>query len=662
MRTCCPLDCWDVCGLEAEIEQGRVIRLSPDPRHPVARGAACVKSRCLTRLLNHPERLMHPLGKTKRGGFERLSWDAALARWAETLAQAKAEGGPLSVLHYTDSGSQGVLKALDKRFFARFGGSTVPRGSLCNSAGLAAQAYDFGTGCSHEPEDLRNSRLVVLWGRNPLDTNFHVAWLVREARQAGATVVLIDPLRTRSAALADWVLQPRPGTDAALAQAVARELIESGRYDQAFVRERVAGFDAYRTRVRDWTPERAAGVTGVAAEDIRRLADLFAGCYPAAILLGYGPQRYLHGGSTIRAIDALGALSGNVGTAGGGVNYAHRLWHDLKPIDGRELPQEVRHVRRALLGEDLEKLARAGAPVRAAVFAHTNPAGQAPDTARVRAALASVPFKVVIDLFLTDTAAQAELVLPAAAFTEEEDAYKASTTSYLTYGPQLVEPPGECRTEREMYRSLAGLLGMAEAEAELAWPAGKWLAELLEPFGGEAALARLREDGVLRHPRAAAVPFADGRFPTPSGKVELLSEVAARDGQDPVAGVPWPWPESAPGPYAFRLLSPQPRHRLHSIFGNQGGPASEQVARINPEDGRRVGLADGDEALLESAQGTLSVPVRFDAGVAPGLIVIPNGGWDRHGGTVNWLTRALVSDMGDQAAYYETQCNLAKAR
>lgn len=673
-RTACPLDCYDVCGLLARVEAGRVTRLSGDPEHPVSQGVACHKAESLARLQNHPERLLHPLGRTKSGAWERLSWVQAIDRWAEALAAARERYGPASVLHYTDSGSQGLLKALDKRFFARFGGSTQPAGSLCFSAGLAAQTYDFGVAAHHEPSDLLNAKLILIWGRNPVDTNLHTAILLQKARRSGIQVVLIDPLRTRTAALADWVVQPAPGTDAALAQAVARELIVSGAYARDFLAERTLGFPAYRDRVMAWTPERAAAVTGLTAGDIRRLAGLLAERRPAAFILGWGLQRYRNGGATVRAIDALGAVAGSLGVPGGGVSYAHRLWKALGPVDGRELPQDARQVRRACLGEDLLVRQRTDCPVTVGVVARANPLCQAPNLPRVREAFRQIPFKVVFDHFLTDTAEVAELVLPATTFLEEEDIYVSSWTRYLTFGPRVVDPPGECRPEQEVYRDLAVRLGMAEAARELARPPREWLAAVLAPLGGAALLERLTTEGPIRHPEAADVPFAGGDFPTPSGKVELWSESAARDGLDPLGGVPWPWPgfrengtavpeERDAQHFPLRLLSPQPRHRLHSIFGNQdGAPAEEMEARVHPETGRTAGVADGVRAILASPTGELEVGIRHDAGVPAGIVVLPNGVWRRAGGSVNELVPAEMADMGGQAALYEARCRLQKAR
>ncbi|HHW15475.1 MAG TPA: molybdopterin-dependent oxidoreductase [Firmicutes bacterium] len=679
-RTVCPLDCYGVCGLRVMLRDGRVSEVRGDPAHPVTRGVVCAKVANLAKLANHPERLLHPLRRTAGGSFAPVSWQEALDAWAEALAAARDRFGPTAVLHYTDSGSSGLLKALPERFFARFGGATVPQGSLCFAAGLAAQTYDFGTANHHDPADLLHAGLIVVWGHNPVDTNVHTARLLREARRRGIPVVLIDPVRTRSAALADRVLQPRPGTDAALAQALARELIVSGRFAAGFIAKHSIGFSAYRERVLAWTFERAAAVTGVEAADLRWLADLLAARRPVAFLLGWGLQRYRTGGATVRAIDALGAVAGSIGVMGGGVSYAHRHWKDLAPLDGRELPQKVRRVRRARLGEELALLQEAGdPPLVVAVVARANPACQAPDSARVRAAFGRIPFKVVIDHFLTDTAELADLVLPAANSFEEEDVYVSSWTTHLGYGPALVAPPGECRTEQAIYRELAERLGMEEAARELARPAEEWLAEALAPLGGAALLTRLRAEGAVRHPRMPAVPFADGRFPTPSGKLELWSEAAAREGRDPLGGVAWPWPESggeggdgqAPGgeeaaleeAHPYRLLSPQPRHRLHSIFGNLEGPAPrEEEAYLHPLTAQEAGVTDGGEAVVFSSAGELRVRVRCDEGVRPGVVVIPNGAWRRCGGSVNLLTQGILADMGDQAALYEARCGLRKAR
>lgn len=669
-RTVCPLDCYGVCGLRVTVQHGRVAGVRGDPAHPVTRGLVCAKAANLAKLANHPERLQYPLRRTAGGAFACLSWPEALDAWAEALAAARDRFGPTAVLHYTDSGSSGLLKALPERFFARFGGATVPQGSLCFAAGIAAQTYDFGTAIHHAPADLLHAGLIVVWGHNPVDTNVHTARLLREARRQGTPVVLIDPVRTRSAGLADRVLQPRPGTDAALAQALARELIVSGRCAADFLAEHTVGFPAYRERILAWTFDRAAAVTGVAAADLRWLADLLAERRPVAFLLGWGLQRYRNGGATVRAIDALGAVAGSIGVAGGGVSYAHRHWKALAPLDGRELPQKVRRLRRARLGEELAAFQETGdPPVAVAVVARSNPACQAPDSARVREALGRVPFKVVIDHFLTDTAELADLVLPATNSFEEEDVYVSSWTTHLGYGPALVAPPGECRAEQDIYRELAERLGLAEAAWELARPAGEWLAEALAPLGGAELLARLRAEGAVRHPWAPPVPFADGRFSTPSGKLELWSEAAAQAGLDPLGGVPWPWPHPSltasdrPELYPYRLLSPQPRHRLHSIFANLEGPAPAGVeARVHPRTAREAAVADGEEAVAFSPAGELRVRVRCDEGVRPGVVVIPNGGWRRYGGGVNLLTQGILADMGDQAALYEARCGLRKAR
>lgn len=670
-RTACPLDCNAVCGLVATVVDGRVTALTGDPRHPVTRGTACHKTAYLVAAANHPERLLHPLGRTA-GGFRRLTWDEALDRWAEALADARRRFGPTSVLHYTDSGSQGLLKALDRRFFAHFGGATVPRGSLCFAAGLAAQTYDFGVGCHHEPEDLLNAGAIVLWGANPLDTNVQLARVLREAKRRSIPVVVVDPLRTRTASLADRLLQPEPGTDAALAQALARELIVTERHAREYLAEQTVGFPPYRERAMAWTVDRAAAVTGLAPEEIQWLAGLLSARRPVAFIVGWGLQRYRNGGATVRAIDALGAVAGSVGIPGGGVSYAHRHWKGLAPLDGRELPQTVREVRRALLAQDLEALEGTSPPVAVSVIARTNPACQSPETGRLSEALQRIPFKVYLGHFLNDTARLADLVLPATMFLEEEDVYAACWSRYAAYGPKVSAPPGECRTEQEVYRSLAERLALKAAATELARSPRQWLAETLAPLGEEAT-ERLFTEGVLRHPAAPAVPFLGGRFPTPSGKLELWSERAAREGQDPLAGINWPWPEltkngerpsdetEAGNTYPYRLLSPQPRHRLHSTFGNvPGPPMAENEARIHPATGKAAGVGDGERAVVESEVGRLTIVVRYDPGVREGVVVIPNGTWSEHGGSVNQLIPMSLTDMGDQAAQYEARCSLRR--
>ncbi len=297
-------------------------RLQGDPDHPVTRGHICPKGKQHLTRLYHPQRLTQPHKRVK-GKLLPVTWDEILDEIAERLHAVKKEYGSPAVLHHTSDGYGGIIKSIDQLFFNRFGGATVSRGNLCWGAGIAAQRYDFGNVKGHAPEDIINARTIILWGRNPLVTNIHMVPFLRQAQKAGAEIILIDPIKSASAKLSDVYVHINPATDGALALGMANVLIANDLVDKAFVKNRTQGFERFKSYVERFTPQRVAAITGLEEDKIAWLARIYADHKPAAILLGYGLQRYRNGGNNIRCIDALGALTGNIGISGGGVNYAN---------------------------------------------------------------------------------------------------------------------------------------------------------------------------------------------------------------------------------------------------------------------------------------------------------------------------------------------------
>ncbi len=660
VRTACPLDCFDACGLIATVDGGRVTRIAGDPDHPLTRGRICTKGKAILSRTVSPDRLKSPLRRRPGGEFHPVSTEAALDELADRLAAARDRHGPAGVLHFAYDGYTGLIKTVDGVFFNHFaqnaaGGVTRPRGSLCWGAGMAAQRYDFGDVRGHAPDDIPHARTLILWGRNPAHTNIHLLDSIRAARRSGAAVVLIDPVRTATVRLADHHIRIRPGADGVLALGMAGEMIRNGWVDRDFIHRRVLGFRRFAASIDGLDPERVEGMTGVAAETIRWLARQYARSGPSSILIGYGLQRYANGGNTVRAIDALGAITGQIGISGGGVNYANRsagrfLGGALTRSKALAPPSRTFPIGR--LGRFLETAG--DPPIEVAVVIKANPAVQAPEVDRVVRGLSRVPFTVVIDPFLTDTARCADLVLPATSVLEERDLIISSMFSpYVNPVFPAVHPPEGVMSEYDLFAALARRLDLTDYPFCSRRDYLKSLVTpLLERFS--VTLADL-ETGYFRVPDEA-VPWAEGPFPTPSGRFELFSAPAEADGHDPLPAVRSPVePGEDRTEYPLRLLTPHPRHSLHSqhFRRTDGRP----VARIHPETLQSAIISDKDTARLRSADGSLTVRVRADRAVAPDLVVVDEGYWHKSG-PVNRLISAGLSDMGEGAAFNDCFCRI----
>ncbi len=502
----------------------------------------------------------------------------------------------------------------------------------------------LGDNTHNAPWDLANAKLIVFWGKNAAETNIHQMVFVDRALDAGATLVVIDPRRTQSAERASLLIQPRPGTDGALALAVAHLLIASGRVDSEFIARHVHGFDAFARSASEWTPGRAADVTEIPVDHIRRLADLFA-ISPATICAGFGLQRFTNGGQTMRAMIALLAITGNIGRPGAGWVYANLQSHIFDDVHDPiasyppERPDGIARVSisTAKLGPDM--LAQHDPPLAMAWVERGNPIPQNPQTALVLEAFRALDFRVVVEQFLTDTAREADIVLPAKTMFEQSDVIGAYWHAYLQLKQKVVEPPGEVKTESEIYRLLARRLGMVEADDGAVFPVtddevNAYLDRLLEPF---PSITRGQlEDAPVLAPGHQAIAFADLRFPTPSGKIELASdEAAARwkvsaapDYTEPVESLRRDNPALAP--YPLQLLTPNTKNRIHSQFGNlrmirQFDP--KPFVAIAPADAHARGIRDGSNVRVFNARGALALEARIDHGLKPGCVCITNGWW-----------------------------------
>jgi len=634
-RTTCNRDCPDACGILVETEGGRAVRLRGDPDHPVTRGFLCHRTNRFLERQYDPDRLRTPL-RREGDRFLPIGWEEALDRCAAAMRRFRDESGPASILHYRSGGSLGLLKFVTDLLFERFGPVTLKRGDICSGAGDYAQETDFGLEDSHDFFDLRNSRAIVLWGKNPYTSSVHLLPLLLEARARGARIALVDPVRHRTASLADLVLQPRPGSDFAVAMGVARRLFERGLADPAAA-QRCDGFDAYRAMAFDRTVADWAAEADVTPGEIDALAGLYGGSRPASIQLGWGLGRRGNGARTARAIDALGAISGNLGVPGGGVSfyYRRRAAFDLSFVRG--LAAAPRSLSEARLGEEI--LRAADPAIRMVFVTAGNPVVMLPDSNRVAEALRSRECTVVVDSFLTDTARCAHLVLPTTTLLEEDDLVGAYGHHWIGEVRPALPPPEGVRSDLEIAKGLAARLGLGPA---LEGSPADWKRRLLRRVAPKGCALEDLAKGAVRNPEAPRILFEGGTFPTGSGRANLLTEPAD--------------PPPSPPPGFPLLLMPISTDRAQGSQTTAAAQADLLEATVHPD--AAPSTRDGGSATLETRLGALRVRVRHDRSQRRDVVLVPKGGWLSRGRCANALISARETDLGGGAAYYDEPARL----
>jgi anaerobic selenocysteine-containing dehydrogenase len=629
-KTTCNRDCPDACSIVATVEDGRVVRIAGDPDHPVTRGFLCWRTNHFLPVQHSPERLTQPLLRVG-GAHVPISWDEALDRAAERLGAIRRESGPAAVFHYRSGGTLGMLAMMTDWFFEQWGPVTIKRGDICSGAGEAAQETDFGACDSHDLHDLVNARHILLWGKNVFVSSPHTIPVLRDARARGARLALVDPVHHRTAELCERFWQPRPGGDFALAMATARLLFERGAVSPRAA-ERCDNLPTFRALAMSreaaaWCAD--ADVPVAAAEDLAaRLAD-----GPTAILVGWGMGRRSNGGSIVRALDALSALSGNLGVPGGGVSYYFRRRgaFDTSFIRGRAAAP--RTILEPLFGREI--LAAADPPVRAVWITAGNPVAMLPESETTAQALRTRDFVVVVDSFMTDTARLADLVLPTTTLLEADDLLGSYGHHQLGVARPVVAPPAGARSDLEIMQGLAARTGLAD---RLAGTAREWKARLISAKAAARGVTLdALEAGPVRNPLAERVLFEDGRVPTASGRVNLVTEApveAARPREFPLALLSLSTDRAQSSQWSARL----------------DGPA---VCTVHPEVAAAAGLADGAVGRLRSELGEIAVRVRCDPAQRRDVALVPKGGHLRDGRCANALIRARTTDLGEGGALYD---------
>jgi anaerobic selenocysteine-containing dehydrogenase len=728
VHTVCSHDCPDSCAVLVTVnEEGRAVKVEGDPSQPVTHGFLCGKVAKYLDRVYAPDRILFPMrrkagvakGPLERGceseSFERVGWDEALDAIAAKLKEVADRYGPESILPYSYAGTIGQLGfgSMDRRFFHRLGASQLDR-TICSEAGGQAWNLVYGKKLGMPTEDFRLAKLIIAWGANIHGNNIHLWPMVEEARRNGARLIVIDPYRTRTAAVADWHIAIRPGTDVALALGLMHVILNEGLGDRTYIAGMTHGIEHLAERVREYPPARVAQWTGMTPGEIEQLAREYATTKPAALRLNYGVQRSENGGTAVRAITMLPALTGAWKHRGGGAQLSTSgafAWNKtaLERPDlakASSISRLARVVNMCELGHALTELGkdsgrgnkgtreqesrgqldqRDAPPVHALFVYNSNPAAVAPNHNAVQRGMQREDlFTVVHDLFFTDTTDYADYILPATTFLEHTDIQGAYGHYFVQLSKKAIEPVGESRSNVWLFGQLAQRMGFAE-DCFRDTPEEMIRQALSIDANGHSANANmehityedLEERGHIplafhRNPdQNPFQPYTSGTLPTPSGKVEFYSETLAASGHDPLPGFHPPvesrWGEGAKK-YPLEFLPRKSDNYMNSTFANLPGhrkmeARTNQRLEIHPDDAQLRGLADGDPVRVFNDRGSVQLTAMLNPRLPAGVVAARLDWAKLHadGANVNALTSERLTDIGGGATFYSTLVEVAKA-
>ncbi|TFV86692.1 molybdopterin oxidoreductase family protein [Oxalobacteraceae bacterium OM1] len=678
VRAACPHDCPDTCALLVTVEDGVATQVRGDPEHPTTAGALCTKVSRYTERTYHPDRLLHPMkriGKKGEGKFERISWDEALDTIAARLKEIAARE-PQAILPYSYAGTMGLVQSesMAGRFFNKLGASFLDR-TICATAGGVGYKYTLGARIGTDLEQFQNAKLILIWGGNPIASSVHFWMRAQEAKRRGAKLIAIDPYRSLTAEKCHQHIAVLPGTDAALALGMMHVLIAEDLLDHDYIARHTLGFDELKKRAAEWTPERTARTCGIAVEEVLGLAREYGQTAkrgePVAIRMNYGLQRVHGGGMAVRNIACLPALVGAWRHAAGGVQLSTS---DSFPKDNRALQRPEllagrtpRTINMSTIGDDLlrEASPEFGPKVEAVIVYDSNPVAVAPESPKVARGFAREDlFTVVLEHFQTDTADYADILLPATTQLEHTDVHSAYGHVYMLANNPAIAPLGEAKPNTEIFRLLAARMGFddpcfRETDDEIAAQAFDRSNERAIHFDWES----LKRKGWQKL-NVSEAPFADGGFPTPSGKCEFYCERMLADGLDPLPTYIPPHESVASNPtlasrYPLAMISPPARNFLNSSFVNVRSlrdTEGEPHLDIHPDDAKTRGIEDGGMVHIFNDRGSFVAKARVTDKARPGLVVGLSIWWKKFAGdgkNANEVTSQRLTDMGNAPTFYD---------
>ncbi len=639
--TACTRDCPGACSIIASVENGKVIKLRGNMEHDVTAGFLCKNTaHYLENYFYSPQRILHPLLK-EDGEWKMISWDEALDIAASKITSVIEKYGSSAILYYQGFGARTALQAMNRRFFNLLGGVTTTYGTVCGGIGHTAMEMDFGTKISHDPLDHLNSNFIIIWGRNPALTDVHLWRILQKSKRNGTKITVIDPVKTKTAKNADVFLQPSPGSDCYLAMALAKIVLENDLADHDFIENYTKNFDSYMEILDNYSLESLANKCGIDLDEIEKLALAYANGNPSSIITGWGIHRYVQGHLAFRMIDALAAITGNIGISGGGVSQGFEEFEyfdfsvelDEPGKNQRKLPMPK--IGEAILNTD-------NPPIKLIFVASGNPVTLNPNSLKVKEGFESADFVIMIDHFLNDTSDSADLFLPATTYLEEEDLIGSYGHNWVSPINPIVAPQGEAKSEFEIFQLLAQRLGFPD---KMEGSAKDWLKKLAAPILDQGINFEDLQNAPQKMVGKTKIPFSDRKFKTKSGKFEFIDEFSPED--------------MDMEEFPLKLLSTM------TDFVGSVIPENEMIegfleVQVHPDILKRENLDDGDKVLLESPVGGIIVEIRENKDMRNDYILTYKGGWLKYNKCINVLTQDMISEVGNGTPYYDTRVRIKK--
>ena len=661
----CTLDCADCCKFNVYIDKNEVVKIEGDEGHPYTKGFICKKGLAHLKRVNHEKRLYNPLLKVN-GEWKEISFKEAIDIMAKRLKDYKNEFGSRSILYYEQYGNGSLLKSIGEKFFNFYGGVSLAKGGPCWSAGIAAQKLDFGDSKSHSLEDMMNSNNIFVWGKNPANTTIHTMQMIRKAKANGSKIIVIDPIETATATLSDKYIRIKPNGDLALALAIGKVIIENEFFDEKYIKSYVNGFEEYKEYVLSLNIEELSLECGVEINEINELVRLYCEKY-STILLGFGMQKYKNGGITIRAIDALGAITGQIGFSGGGVNYANKVYPKILNSDpyNSEKAASNRYFYTREINEFIEKCSLGktyykndificnkdkesdydlNISIKMAVITKSNLVNQLPNVNKLKKSLSKIDFKVCFDMFMTDTAKVCDLIIPTSSQLESEDLlFSSMMNPYLIYNEKLIEPREKLMDEYYFFMELAKEMNLNDYPYVEKTDYLEKVIEPLKHINSNINLEFIKSNYLTLHKNIA---WEDKKFMTKSRKFEIIR---LYDLNNKV--------KCSENKAKIRLLTNHGRDSLSSQhFIDEEGMS---IAYINENMSKSLDIDNDEIVYLKSENGQIKVRIKIDSSISDKVVMMFVGWWEKHGNP-NVLTNSGISDIGGQITYNETFVDIIK--
>ena len=662
----CTLDCADCCKFNVYVKNDDIIKIEGDKEHPYTKGFICKKGLAHLKRLNHSKRIYKPLIKIN-DKWKEIEFDEAINIMVKKLSYYKSKFGSKSVLYYEQYGNGTVLKSIGEKFFNFYGGVSLSKGGPCWSAGIAAQKLDFGDSRSHSLEDMLNSKNIFVWGKNPANTTIHTMQMIKRAKKKGSKIIVIDPIETATAKLADKYIKIKANGDKALALAMGQIIIKNKLYDEKYIKLYVNGFEEYKSYILSLNIKDLSKECGVEIYTIEELVKLYCQKY-STILLGFGMQKYKNGGMTIRLIDALGAITGQIGFSGGGVNYANKVYPKIlntDPYDSEKFSNN-RYYYTNEISEFIEKCNLGNTyykndifinheddkgdyglniPIKMAIITKSNLLNQLANINNLKRALSKVEFKVCFDMFITDTVKECDLFIPVTSQLESEDLlFSSMMNPYLVYNEKILEPQEKLMDEYYFFMEVAKRLKMSNYPIVTK---KEYLEKVIYPLkniNSDISLEYLKNNYFTLHKDVA---WSDKNFVNESGKFEIINcEEIKKFEANKYKDIS-----------KLRLLTNHGRDSLSSQhFMDDDGIA---IAYINEKEAKRSNINNNEIIYLKSENGQIKVKINIDKSIGDNIIMMFVGWWERHGNP-NFLTNSGISDIGGQITYNETFVEIIK--